>query len=74
MAEVTYTFTVTGMHCGSCGLLIGDTLEDMPGVSVSHTDVRRSRTTVYLDPDRCATDDIIGAIADAGYAAQVVQP
>jgi copper chaperone len=73
MADTVYVFTVSGMHCGSCGLLIDDTLEDLPGVSASRTDVKQARTTVYVDPTRCAIDDVIGAIAVAGYTAQEVR-
>jgi copper chaperone CopZ len=74
MADTIYVLTVTGMHGGSCGLLIDDTLEELPGVSASRTDVGQARTTVYVDPARCAVDDVIGAIAEAGYTAQEVQP
>jgi copper chaperone CopZ len=65
----TYTFAVTGMHCGSCGMLIDDTLEDLPGVSGSQTSVSAGRTTVEADPAQVTTGDIITAIAEAGYAA-----
>ncbi|MET9835538.1 heavy-metal-associated domain-containing protein [Streptomyces sp. NPDC006385] len=30
---------IEGMHCTSCGLLIDDELEDIPGVRSSRTDV-----------------------------------
>lgn len=34
------TFTITGMHCASCGLLIDDAIEDLPGVTTSTTNHR----------------------------------
>ncbi|WP_328971435.1 cation transporter [Streptomyces sp. NBC_00239] len=40
---------VEGMHCASCGLLIDDELEDVPGVRSAATDVRAGRTVVVLD-------------------------
>ncbi|MET9817330.1 MULTISPECIES: cation transporter [unclassified Streptomyces] len=40
---------VEGMHCTSCGLLIDDELEDIPGVQSSRTDVNAGRTTVRLE-------------------------
>jgi len=65
----TLTFAVTGMHCASCGMLIDDTLEDLPGVTRSQTSVKASRTTVTADPTQITTDEIITAISEAGYAA-----
>ncbi|MEU9125660.1 heavy-metal-associated domain-containing protein [Streptomyces sp. NPDC048506] len=40
---------VEGMHCNSCGLLIDDELEDIPGVRSSATDMKTGRTTVRLE-------------------------
>jgi Cu+-exporting ATPase len=60
------TFAVTGTHCDSCGLLIDDEVEELPGVTASTTDVRTGRTVVEcatpVDPER-----IIAAITEAGY-------
>ncbi|MGW8776667.1 heavy-metal-associated domain-containing protein [Streptomyces sp. NPDC055796] len=64
--RMTLTFAVTGMHCTSCGLLIDDEIEELPGVTTSTTDVRTERTVVEcaapVDAER-----IIAAIAGAGY-------
>lgn len=65
----TYTFTVTGMHCTSCALLIDDTLEDLPGVTRSQTSQRTARTTVDADSDLVTTAAIVAAIGEAGYTA-----
>lgn len=65
----TYTFAVTGMHCGSCGMLIDETLEDLPGIRRSQTSVSAGRTTVEADLSVVTTDQIAAAIAEAGYAA-----
>lgn len=69
MAEKV-TLVVTGMHCASCGLLIDDTLEELPGIISSCTDLRRQTTTV--DYDRAQTDlALISAeIVKLGYAAR----
>ncbi|MFD5144445.1 cation transporter [Streptomyces sp. NPDC058401] len=62
-------FTVTGMHCNSCGLLIDDEVEELAGVAASATSVRRGRTVV--DTDRPVDPAaVIAAIASAGYAAE----
>ena len=65
----TYTFTVTGMHCTSCALLIDDTLEDLPGVTRSQTNQRARRTTVDADPKQASIEAILAAIREAGYTA-----
>ncbi|RKN50291.1 heavy-metal-associated domain-containing protein [Micromonospora endolithica] len=68
---VTRTFTVEGMHCASCGMLIDDALEDLDGVTSSATSLRAGQARVDLDPDRCTPDDVIAAIAEAGYTARL---
>lgn len=66
---MTFTFSVTGMHCASCGMLIDETLEDeVPGVRRSETSVRKGRTTVQTDAT-VTPDVIVAAIAGAGYQA-----
>ncbi|MCX9193098.1 heavy metal transporter [Carbonactinospora thermoautotrophica] len=68
-------FIVTGMHCTSCGLLIDDAVEELPGVTRSTTDVRTGRTTVDLDITNPPSEqDIIAAIAQAGYTATPAPP
>jgi len=49
MPTSTHVFRIDGMHCGSCSLLIDDTLEDLPGVSRSQTELKAGRSTVWLD-------------------------
>ncbi|MFF5233594.1 heavy-metal-associated domain-containing protein [Dactylosporangium sp. NPDC000521] len=68
--STTHTFTVTGMHCASCGLRIDDAIEDLPGVRRSTTSARTGRTVVEhdgLDPQ-----DLAAAITAAGYGAELV--
>lgn len=59
---------VTGMHCASCGLLIDEALEDLPGVVSSSTDMRREVTTVEYDPGQTSLEVITAEIAGLGYA------
>lgn len=71
MTDTELHLTVTGMHCASCGLLVDDNLLDVPGVSAAQTSVRDGRTVVHLDTARASVDDVVAAIAAAGYAAQL---
>lgn len=61
---------VTGMHCGSCGMLVDDALEDLPGVRSSRTNVRRARTKVDYDPAVTTLADITKAVSKLGYQAE----
>ena len=70
---VTRTFTVEGMHCASCGMLIDDALEDVDGITSSTTSLRTGQAKVDLDPTRCTPDDVVAAIAEAGYTARPEQ-
>lgn len=67
----TLVFAVEGMHCASCGLLIDDFVEELPGVTSSATHVPSGRTVVGL-ADGAAVDSaaIAAAIAEAGYRAR----
>jgi copper chaperone len=69
----TYTFVVEGMHCGSCGMLIDETLEELDGVAASATSLRSGLSRVDLDPDRCSPQQVVAAIAEAGYTARPEQ-
>lgn len=70
MPTTTATFRVTGMHCGSCSLLIDDVLEDLPGVRSTRTSVKDELTIVELDTTASSPGDVIAAIDEAGYQAE----
>ncbi|MGH8887734.1 MAG: cation transporter [Egibacteraceae bacterium] len=61
---------VTGMHCASCGLLIDDALEDLPGVLEAVTHVRRGRTEVRFDPSLTSVAELLDAVRAVGYEAR----
>jgi len=69
MTTTTHVFNVDGMHCASCSLLIDDTLEDLPGVEGSHTDLKANRATVQLDTSLTTPQQVIDTITKLGYTA-----
>ncbi|MDT9691886.1 cation transporter [Streptomyces sp. P9(2023)] len=76
-AQVTgpeVTLVVEGMHCTSCGLLIDDELEEVPGVRSARTDVRSGRSTVgFEDGAEVDTHALVAAVRRAGeYEARPV--
>lgn len=68
-AAVALAFKVSGMHCASCGLLIDEALEDLPGVARSTTDPRAGRAVVQVDLNTTSVDEILAAISATGYEA-----
>ncbi|MCX5009470.1 cation transporter [Streptomyces sp. NBC_00555] len=64
---------IDGMHCTSCGLLIEDELEDLPGVRSAATDVRAGRSVVRLeDGADIDTAALVAAVEAAGdYTARI---
>jgi copper chaperone CopZ len=61
------------MHCGSCAVLIDDSLEDLPGVHSTQTTMKLGLSTVELDLSQNSPDDVIRAIAELGYRASPVR-
>ena len=68
----THELRVDGMHCASCGMLIDDALEDLPGVASASTNARRKRTRVEFDPTATDLATIAKTITELGYT--VVDP
>ena len=64
------TLRVSGMHCASCGVLVDEAVEELAGVERSETDSRRGRTVVRADLSVASVEDIVAAIATAGYQAE----
>lgn len=72
MAETkTVQLSTTGMHCGSCAMLIDMTLGDLEGVSEVKADFAAGTTAVTYDGGVLSTDDLIAAIRSVGYDAMV---
>lgn len=71
MATVTKRFTTTGMHCPSCSMLIQMDVNDLTGVSAVSADHRTGMTDVTYDESVVTADEIIEAIAKAGYGAEL---
>ena len=58
---------IEGMHCASCGLLIDDELEEIPGVRSASTDVRKGLSVVRLEEASAVDPELlIEAVQGAG--------
>jgi copper chaperone CopZ len=60
-----------GMHCSSCSMLIEMTVSDLAGVSSASADYVNGTAHVEYDPSIISVDQIVAAIRDAGYSADV---
>jgi P-type Cu+ transporter len=65
------TISVTGMACASCALRVERALSKKAGVMEAGVNFAAEKTSVVYDPTTTNPDDLIGAIRDAGYAADV---
>ena len=60
-----------GMHCQSCSMLIEMTLGDLPGVTAASADFAKGTAHAEYDPSAVSVDQILAAIREAGYTAEV---
>ncbi len=58
---------VEGMRCLSCVLHLESALEDMPDVLSATVDLAESTATVLYRADAVRRDDLVRAVAAAGY-------
>jgi copper chaperone len=69
---IQHVLAISGMHCASCGILIDDALEDLPGVLSARTDVRSETTTVELEGSQTSLDEVFAAVASEGYGVTLI--
>ena len=63
------TLHIAGMSCGHCVARVRNALASLPGVQV--TEVAVGRADVEIDPAARTADDLVTAVARAGYDARV---
>ena len=61
------TLNVTGMSCGHCKAAVEGELNRLSGVERVNADVERGTVEVSYDEARVTTEDLKGAIEEAGY-------
>jgi Cu+-exporting ATPase len=62
---------VAGMTCASCVRRVERTLSEKEGVAEASVNFAAEKASVTYDPTTTNPDDLIGAIRDAGYGADV---
>jgi copper chaperone len=62
---------VTGMTCGHCQAKVEQALKAVPGVYSAVIDLPDGEAEVDFDDDCLTTDQLVAAIARAGYGAKI---
>jgi Cu+-exporting ATPase len=65
------TISVTGMTCASCVRRVERTLSEKEGVAEASVNFAAEKASVTYEPAATNPDELIGAIRDAGYGADV---
>lgn len=64
-------FKVTGMHCGSCEILIKDELMDIPGVMEASVDAKTGIGLAKVNASKVGPEMILAGIERAGYKGSI---
>ncbi len=62
---------VTGMTCGHCQAKVEHALKGVTGVYTAVIDLPDGEAEVDFDDDSVTTDQLLAAVAKAGYSAKV---
>ncbi len=62
------TFKVPDMSCGHCKTAVEGELNRLSGVERSNADFEKGIVEVRYDEDQVTTDELKGAIEEAGYS------
>src|SRR3989344_1884678 len=71
MNKIKKTFSIKGMHCASCVLVIEKSLKNIEGVLEANVNLVTEKATVAYDSDKATDDKLISAVTNAGYKALV---
>jgi copper chaperone CopZ len=66
----TTTLRANDLNCPSCEAKIEKSLNSMDGVGKADVHFNTGRIAVEHDPAKASVDDLVRAVADAGYTAK----
>ncbi len=70
-SAATSTFHVTGMTCGGCEVGVRRVVNKLEGVQEVDASHEEGTATVTYQADKVTPDDIIAAISELGYTAEL---
>jgi copper chaperone len=62
------TLSVEGMSCAHCKAAVEGELKALPGIEKANADIAMGTVEVRYDEGEVSTEDLKGAIEEAGYA------
>lgn len=65
----TATLRIGGMTCANCQKHVGEALRGVPGVASATVDLAAHRASVSYDPTKAKVENLVQAVAKAGYEA-----
>ena len=71
MNEDKKTFSVKGMHCASCVMMIERSIKKIDGVSNATVNLATEKATVTYDPTKVTDNHLTSAVSNVGYQALV---
>ena len=72
--DSTIRIPVSGMTCAACQSRVQRTLQQQPGVSDAAVNLMMHSATVTYDPARVAPHQLVSAIRETGYGAELAAP
>ncbi len=70
----TIRIPVSGMTCAACSSRVQRTLQKQAGVADASVNLMMKTATVTFDPAAIAPDELVAAIRDTGYGAELASP
>jgi copper chaperone CopZ len=65
------TLTITDMHCVNCAMTLQSLEDDLPGVKQVDASYRSGKMVVEYNDSKLSIDQIINAIRELGYTAEI---
>lgn len=65
------TLKITDMHCVNCAMTLQSLEDDLPGVKQVDASYRSGKMVVEFDETRLSVEQIITAIRELGYTAEI---
>jgi Cu+-exporting ATPase len=69
--EQTIELDIKGMHCGGCAATVQKALQRVPGVREANVNFAVETATIQFDPHQVGVADLIAAVKNAGYDAEI---
>jgi len=69
--ETKKTFSIKGMHCASCVLILERALKKVDGVSQANVNLATTKATVMYDPEKVTDKHLESAVVNVGYQAMI---